>query len=147
MTPKKLRRTVIRWLTYATMVWAGLQLVAWKMSQGHEGSNRFSRTSIFFGNEFTSVAAGLNAGSVTAILGGISLDLTGVELDEAGADLTLKCHLAGISIQVPPGWRVTGVEPSRLVAIDVADPSLLPEDAPELRVSITQALGTIAISA
>ena len=47
MTPKKLRRRIIKVLTAIVALWGALQLVAWKMSSGDEGSDTFDRTAIF----------------------------------------------------------------------------------------------------
>jgi len=85
MTPKKLGRRIFKVLTTLVAIWGALQLVAWKISSGDEGSNRFNRTAIFGGNEFTSVAGGLQSGRVAAVLGGIAVDLRGAQLDGEGS--------------------------------------------------------------
>jgi hypothetical protein len=148
MTPKKLGRRIFKVLTTLVAIWGALQLIAWKMSSGDEGSNRFNRTAIFGGNEFTSVAGGLQSGRVAAVLGGIAVDLRGAQLDGEGADLTIDAKLAGVSVAVPDTWRVVIVEQNTTagdIALDVPDPTTLPEDAPVLRINATTVMGGIAV--
>lgn len=157
MTPKRLRRRLMRWLTLLAMLWGAAQLVVWRMSSGHEGSNRFDRYTIFGGNQFTSVAPALESGRVQAIFGAAAIDVSGAELSEEGADLFLSCRLAGISVAVSPSWRVVLLEAGQetawngaggAVQAEVTDPAQLADDAPTLRVTIERPLlGGIAISA
>ena len=146
MTPKALRRRVLRVLTLVTMAWVAAQLIAWKMSSGHQGSDSFSRVAVFGGNEFTSVASSLRSGSVTTVVGGIVVDLRGARLDPNGAELDLTTRLGGIAVVVSPEWRVTLVNgKARGVVADVPDPENLADDAPELRVRVSTTLGGVTI--
>jgi len=148
MTPKQLRRRIIKGLTTLVMIWAGLQLIAWKMSSGGEASNAFTRTAIFGGNQFTSVASGLTDARVNVILGGIAIDLTGAQLASPGAELVIECKLAGVAVTVPPNWRVEIVDVATQggeVHIDVTDPAELATDAPELRIRANVLFGGVAI--
>jgi hypothetical protein len=149
MTPKKLGRRIFKALTTLVAIWGALQLIAWKMSTGDEGSNHFNRIAIFGGNEFTSVAAALESGRVNVVLGGIAIDLTGAQLGSDGADLSIDGKLAGVALAVPATWRVVIVEQQTIagdIAIDVTDPLELPDDSPVLRVTAHTMLGGVAIS-
>lgn len=149
MTPKQLGKRILKALTTLVAIWGALQLVAWKMSSGDEGTNRFVRTAIFGGNQFTSVASALESGLVNVVLGGISIDLTGAQLTGEGAELVLDAKLAGVAVSVPDTWRVVIVEQQTMageVVLDVADPVELPNDSPVLRVTARATLGGVAIS-
>ena len=150
MTPKKLGRRVVKRLTTAAAIWSALQLVAWRMSTGDEGSNRFHRASILGGRDFTSVAGALETAKVTAIFSGVAVDLTGADLAPDGADLIIDSSLAGVAIAVPESWNVSVVESQTIagaVDIDTSDAANLPGDAPRLRVTIRARLSGVAIGA
>ena len=148
MTPKKLRRRIVKVLTAIVALWGLAQLIAWKMSSGDEGSDQFNRTAIFGGNEFTSVAESLRSGRIAAVLGGIAVDLRGARLAPEGARLTIDCRLAGVAVAVPEDWRVV-VNQSQVkmgdVAVDITDPADLAADAPTLTIDAVVTMGGVAI--
>jgi hypothetical protein len=149
MTPKKLRRRILKILTILVAIWSALQLVAWKMSSGDEGSNRFNRMAIFGGNQFTTVATALTSGRAAVVLGGLAVDLSGAQLDPTGADLVIDCKFAGVAVTVPDDWRVLIVEQGIKggdIALDVTDPTTLPSDAPVLRITANVLMGGVAIA-
>lgn len=149
MTPKKLRRRILKTLTIVVAVWSALQLVAWRMSSGDEGSNIFNRMAIFGGNQFTSVAPALSSGRAAVVLGGLAVDLTGAQLDPGDADLVIDCKLAGVAVTVPDTWRVLIVEQEIKggdIVLNVPDPTTLADDSPVLRISANVVMGGVAIA-
>jgi hypothetical protein len=74
-------------------------------SHGDEDSDELGLVAVFDGIDLTSRAKGFKGGSMLAWFGGISVDLSEVEL-APGARLTLHTLFGGIEITTPPTWRV-----------------------------------------
>lgn len=86
---------------------------------------------------------------VTAIFGGITLDLREAHIDEV-ASVTAFAMFGGVQILVPTGWRVSiggiaifGGYDDRTTGGHAA----LPPDAPVLKVNVTAVFGGVAVSA
>lgn len=77
-----------------------------RQSTGDEESNEFDFTTIFDGLEFSSQATAFRDGAWLAYFGGGTLDLSGVQLDPAGATLRLRAIMGGGEIVVPADCRV-----------------------------------------
>ncbi|MDR3201905.1 MAG: DUF5668 domain-containing protein [Bifidobacteriaceae bacterium] len=105
-----------------------------------------SAFAVWTGSNQRSVSPDFRGGSLTAIMGGISLDLRGADiLPETQANLAVFAFWAGVSIRVPPHWRVeiTGLPmmggwTNR--AKDVVGP-----DAPVLHVSASCIMGGMTV--
>lgn len=65
-----------------------------------------SSLALLAGIERTNRSSSFRGGSLTAIMGGVELDLTGAELAPEGAVLDLFALWGGVEIKVPEGWRV-----------------------------------------
>ena len=62
----------------------------------------------FFGaNVFSSSSQAFQGGSLTAVFAGCDVDLTRAAAAADGAVLDLFVAFGGITIVVPPGWKVT----------------------------------------
>ncbi len=84
--------------------------------------------------------------SVTAILGGVTLDLSEALPIVGGATVTITSLLGGVAVLVPPGWLV---EIRGLPLLggwdDTTDRSAVGADPPRLEVQVLVALGGIEV--
>ena len=66
------------------------------------------RTTAFFsGPRVASTANRFRVAWLTAVFGGVTLDLRGAELDPAGASINATAAFGGVEILVPKGWRIS----------------------------------------
>ena len=99
-------------------------------------SEDFALAAYVNGKQYSSRSAKLHSGSAVTVFGGTDIDLTGAELDPAGATLRLRTRFGGVKVLVPDTWRVevTGEAKNGENDVRVTDPDTLPEDAPRLSV-------------
>lgn len=83
-----------------------LKLKRSRQSVGDEESAAFDFTTIFDSLKFKSRAAAFRDGAWLAYFGGGELDLSGAQLDSAGATLRLRAIMGGGEISVPSDCRV-----------------------------------------
>ena len=104
-------------------------------------------TAVFGGSKLASAARQFEGAWLTAIFGGITLDLHDAELAPDGASINATVAFGGIDLLVPRGWRISvrstpifgGVE-------DKTDHSQLPpSDAPTLHVDAVCVFGGVDI--
>jgi predicted membrane protein len=104
-------------------------------------------TAIFSGPHVASTAARFRGAWLTAVFGGVTLDLRGAGLDPGGAAVNATVVFGGAEILVPKGWRISvrstpifgGVE-------DKTDKSVQLDDAaPTLRVDAVALFGGVDI--
>ena len=102
---------------------------------------------IFGGPELNSTSQRFARASLTAVFGGVTLDLRGARPDPGGATVTATAAFGGIDIIVPHGWRiVTGGTPIFGAVADKTEAAGdLPTDAPVLRVDGLAIFGGIEI--
>jgi Cell wall-active antibiotics response 4TMS YvqF/Domain of unknown function (DUF5668) len=102
---------------------------------------------IFGGPTVSSASQAFRGASLTAVFGGVVLDLRPALLAPEGARITATAAFGGIEILVPHGWRIAikatpifgGVEDKTQHETD------LPSDAPLLRVDAFAAFGGVEI--
>lgn len=70
------------------------------------GGDRVDRTAIFSGQELRVSSRNFAGGDLTAVFGGIELDLRDADIDSANVMLTATAVFGGIEIRVPPHWQV-----------------------------------------
>lgn len=123
------------------------QVLSRRRTFGDETSDEFGIAAYIGGVERTCTASSLRRGSVSAVLGGVDLDLRGATLDPAGADLDLSATLGGVNVTVPSEWRVIVEDRAMLGGVEalVTDPEELPDTTPLLRVEASARLGGVAI--
>ncbi len=99
-------------------------------------SENFLLATYVNGRQYASRARKLHSGAAVTMFGGTDIDLTGAELDPAGATLRLKTRFGGVKVLVPETWKVdvTGETKNGETDVKVTDPATLPEDAPRLSV-------------
>lgn len=77
----------------------------WSVERSEEDDTVHS-VAIMAGHELRCDAPAFRGGSLTAIMGGCELDLTGATPVSGGADLDLLAVWGGIEIRVPSEWKV-----------------------------------------
>lgn len=111
-------------------------------------SENFELASFVGGKAYRNGSPTLRSGSAVTVFGGTSIDLTGADLDPAGATLVLKTRFGGVKVVVPDGWRVElmGETSSGENTLSVTDPAMLPEDAPRLSVVADTKFGGVLVT-
>jgi predicted membrane protein len=71
------------------------------------GDDYIDYVNIFSGGERQIVSDNFKGGKVTAVFGGIELDLTKAKLAQGRSELELACVFGGATIIVPDDWFVT----------------------------------------
>jgi predicted membrane protein len=112
-----------------------------------EGGDVIRASGIFGGPEVASTSQRFRGASLTAVFGGVSLDLRQARPAPEGAAISCTALFGGIDIVVPRGWRVTvsstpifgGVDDQT----DRRDP--LPGDAPALHVDALAIFGGVDV--
>lgn len=142
------------WVWPAALVAGGvLILLRWAgVTRGggrRDASDGMITASGILGGQHVASTAPAFAGAVlTAVLGGVDLDLRQARLDPAGATVTATAVLGGIEILVPRDWRVVTGGTPLLGGIDDArepqDPAP-PVDAPVLRVDAFAVMGGVEV--
>ena len=104
-------------------------------------------TAIFSGPHVASTATRFRGAWLTAVFGGVTLDLRGAGLDPGGASVNAPVAFGGVEILVPEGWRINvrstpifgGIE-------DKTDRSAVPDDkAPTLSLDAVVLFGGVEI--
>ena len=104
-------------------------------------------TAIFSGPHLVSSAQRFRGAWLTAVFGGVTLDLRGADLAPEGASINATAAFGGIEILVPRGWRISvrstpifgGVE-------DETDHTIRPpDDAPTLRIDAVTVFGGVDV--
>lgn len=104
-------------------------------------------TAIFGGPNLVCSSQRFEGAWLTAILGGITLDLRNARPGPEGASINATAALGGIDILVPKGWRITVRSTPILGGLDdKTDHSVPPpDDAPTLYVDALTVLGGVDI--
>ncbi len=76
-------------------------------SKGIAGDDWVDYVNIFSGGERQIVSQNFKGGKITAIFGGMELDLTKANLAPGRSDLEIACIFGGATIIVPDNWFVT----------------------------------------
>ena len=112
---------------------------------GDADSDVFSLVAAMDGVEFASRSSALRAGSGTAIMGGISLDLSEAEL-ATSANLELTAITGGIEVVVPSTWRVEMITTTFAGGSEnLTDPDATQVGAPLLVVDARTFFGGVSI--
>jgi hypothetical protein len=74
-------------------------------SYGDESSDVFAAVAAMAGTDVVNRSDSFRAGTGTAVMGGMTLDLAGADITHS-ATLELTALAGGIEVTVPDGWRV-----------------------------------------
>ena len=94
----------------AVLIVIGVAVIARRggsLPRGPAGEDVVRATGIFGGPEIASTSQRFKGASLTAIFGGVTLDVRHARPDPEGATVTATAAFGGIDIIVPRGWRVT----------------------------------------
>ena len=130
-------------------MWIAARIAESKVEQDTDPeSEDFVLAAYVNGKQYASRSAKLHSGSAVTVFGGTDIDLTGAELDPAGATLRLKTRFGGVKVLVPATWRVEVIGEARNGEneVRVADPATLTDDAPRLSVMADTAFGGLLIT-
>ena len=111
------------------------------------GEDVLHATGIFGGEDVASNARAFRGASLTAVFGGVKLDLRQATPAPQGARVNATAAFGGIDVIVPRGWHVT-VNGTPIFGgigdkVDRSEP--LPEDAPRLTVDALVAFGGVDV--
>ncbi len=115
-------------------------------SRGGEDSNEVALAAILDGVQLKSRAQAFTGGSVLAWFGGVDLDLREAALAPA-AHLSVHALFGGVSIRVPPGWRLESSVKVVAGGADVRSTGDESPDAPTLALDGLALFGGVAIGA
>lgn len=146
-----LDHTAWKYVWPVAVIVAGLAVMAhWSgrtIPAGSRSDDVISSTSMFGGAELASADQQFRGAWLTAIFGGITLDLREARPAAGGASVNATVAFGGIDVLVPKGWRVTvkcvpifgGVDDKT----DRSDP--LPADAPVLHIDAVTVFGGVSV--
>ena len=128
----------------------GLLILSRRSGLGRAGAddgNTLVATGIFGGPDVASTSQNFRGASLTAVFGGVTLDLRGARPAPEGAAITATCAFGGIDILVPHGWRIAiRTTPIFGGVSDKTDHTeSLPEDAPVLRIDALTVFGGLDV--
>lgn len=99
---------------------------------------------IWWGSERRSTSQAFRGGSLSAIMGGIDLDLRQADIVDK-AEIAVFAFWAGVDIKVPPTWRVRVTGLPLLGGFDNKTTPPADPDAPELVVHVTAIMGGVEV--
>ncbi len=122
-------------------------LVAKRMlpAYGDDDSDVFAAVAAMDGAEVVNRSDSFRAGSGTAVMGGMTIDLTEAEISTS-ATLELTAVAGGIDVTVPTNWRVEMASTVFAGGVEnLTDPDAADDGAPLLLVDARAYFGGIAI--
>lgn len=127
-----------------------LVLTRWRGSgapSGEELDAAITATGIFGGPHVRSSSQAFRRASLTAIFGGVTLDLRAARPAPEGATVTATAAFGGIDIVVPRGWRITTRSTPFFGGVDdKTDPVVeIAADAPSLHVDALAVFGGVEV--
>ena len=112
---------------------------------GDEGSDVFAAVAAMDGAEIVNRSDSFRAGSGTAVMGGMTVDLTEARISNS-ATLELTAVAGGIDVTVPANWRVEMTSTVFAGGVEnMADPDAVADEAPLLLVDAQAYFGGVAI--
>jgi hypothetical protein len=130
---------------YAGLAGAAALLKRALPSRGDETSDEVALVAIFDGARLESRAQAFRGGSLLAWFGGIEVDLREASLAPE-ARLTTTALFGGISLRVPPGWRVESGVKTFAGGVELRGADGAAADAPTLRLDGLAAFGGVSVA-
>ncbi|HSK92810.1 MAG TPA: hypothetical protein VLA76_01985 [Candidatus Angelobacter sp.] len=131
--------------TTAGFMGAAALMRSWLPSRGDASSDELALATIFDSVELASQSATFRGGTILAWYGGVSLDLRAATLGP-GARLDIRAIFGGISITVPPTWRIDGSGTGFAGGVSVPSTDPADPEAPTLIVRATTIFGGVAVT-
>ena len=127
------------------LVVAGLVAKRMLPAYGDETSDVFAAVAAMDGSEIVNKSDSFRAGSGSAVMGGMTIDLTEAGISTS-ATLELTAVAGGIDVTVPASWRVEMASTVFAGGIEnLTDPDAVADDAPLLLVDARAYFGGIAV--
>jgi len=140
---RPLRAIGLTWVgAFAGLIGAAAVAKRTLPSRGDEESDDVALVAILDGVQLASRATAFRGGSAFAWFGGIDLDLREATLAD-GARLNLTALFGGVSIRVPPEWRIESKLHVLLGGVDARGSE--DDDAPTLVVDGLAVFGGVAV--
>jgi len=115
------------------------------LGEGHD-QDLVRTTAFLSSSELASQSNAFRGAVLTAIMGGVELDMRHATLAEDGAEVDATAIMGGVDLIIPRDWRVTVRGTPILGSVgNRAEGSSLPDDAPRLRVDALAILGGVEI--
>lgn len=135
----------------AALIVVGLAVIArWRgrsVPAGVAEGDLVTSTAVFGGSELASNDQALRGGALTAVFGGITLDLREARPADDGAVINATAVFGGVDLLVPRGWRITVRSLPVFGGLDdKTDRSAPPApDAPSLHVDAVSIFGGVSL--
>jgi predicted membrane protein len=127
------------------LVVAGLVAKRMLPAYGDETSDVFAAVAAMDGAEVVNKSDSFRAGSGSAVMGGMTIDLTEAGISTS-ATLELTAVAGGIDVTVPASWRVEMASTVFAGGVEnLTDPDAVADDAPLLLVDARAYFGGIAV--
>ncbi len=127
------------------LVVAGLVAKRMLPAYGDETSDVFAAVAAMDGAEVVNRSDSFRAGSGSAVMGGMTIDLTEAGISTS-ATLELTAVAGGIDVTVPANWRVEMASTVFAGGVEnLTDPDAVADDAPLLLVDARAYFGGIAV--
>jgi hypothetical protein len=122
--------------------WSGLTIAS-----GASEGDVVRSTAVFGGPKLVCTAQRFRGAWLTAIFGGITLDLRGAQPAPEGASVNATAAFGGIDVLVPRGWRISIRSTPIFGGVDdKTDHSVPPEpDAPTLHIDAVTVFGGLDV--
>jgi predicted membrane protein len=115
------------------------------LGEGHD-QDLVRTTAFLSGSELATQSNAFRGAVLTAIMGGVELDMRHATLAADGAEVDATAIMGGVDLIIPRDWRVTVRGTPILGGVsNLAEGSSLPDDAPRLRVDALAILGGVEI--
>ncbi len=115
------------------------------LGEGHD-QDLVRTTAFLSGSELATQSNAFRGAVLTAIMGGVELDMRHATLAADGAEVDATAIMGGVELIIPRDWRVTVRGTPILGGVsNLAEGSSLPDDAPRLRVDALAILGGVEI--
>lgn len=97
---------VLGWLGAQVVVALAGLVAAARLDEGGEASTVIRRVRTMGGLQLRPTNPELSRVRLDLAMGGVELDLTGIERPAGGIELTVRLVMGGVGVEVPPDWRV-----------------------------------------
>jgi hypothetical protein len=139
------RRSLLGFIIFVVAMAASAFIVRKRVPQfGESEDDAFSLVTAMGGIAFESRAKALTEGALFVYMGGAELDLMDAEL-ATDAHLSLKVFMGGVSVVVPPTWRVEVRQDVKMGEVANKTNPDDPEDGPLLVIDVKVVMGGVEI--
>jgi hypothetical protein len=103
---RKVLPWLLAWWSFQAVLAVAGRLTARRKNEGDESSTAIRRVMTVGGVELRPTNPTLSRVRLDLVMAGGELDLSALPRVPGGIDVTVRAVMGGLSVQVPPGWRV-----------------------------------------